>query len=273
MKQSIRKFVPRIATAAAMVAAGLLSACGGSGDGDRERDQADDDSKLYVGYYLEDPVNNPEDPTPGTMILRLPPDAGAFEGQMPFSYVGCMGGADIGTVNGTRSAAGLAGSWTGTVDSVAVGGDYNGSYEAAHDEFSGTYKNSGGKVHVEAGSCHHDIAALGTWKLFGAGTTNTPSDFVVSSSGSTTPTWSWRSMGSTVFYLVRVFDQDCLNASVTSAECMMGEAETAGTQVAYPSAFPGAKSLVAGTSYLIAVHAVNAGDRQQVGFSTRVDKP
>ncbi|MEK8031076.1 hypothetical protein AACH06_09645 [Ideonella sp. DXS29W] len=255
----------------ALAATCMLSACGGgSGSDDSDRQEGD---KLYVGYYLEDPVNNPEDPTPGTMILRLPPDTGAFEGQMPFSYVGCMGGADVGTVKGTRSAAGLEGNWTGTVDNVAVGGNYTGTYDAAHDEFRGTYQNSGGKVHVQAGDCHHDIAALGTWKLFGSGTTNTPSDFVVNSTGGVKPTWSWRSLGSTVFYLVRVFDQDCLNESVTSVECMMGEAETAGTQVAYPSAFPDAKPLVAGTSYLIAVHAVNVVDRQQVGFSTRVDKP
>ena len=272
MKKTINASLGRFALAAIVASAGLLSACGGGSD-DHDSSRAEDEGKLYVGYYLEDPVNNPEDPTPGTLILRLPPDTGAFEGQMPFSYVGCMGGADIGTVNGTRSATSLTGSWAGTVDSVAVGGDYIGTYDAVHDEFSGTYKNSGGKVHVQAGSCHHDIAALGTWKLFGSGTTSTPGDFVVASTGGLNPTWSWRSLGSTVFYLVRVFNQDCLNDSVTSAECMMGEAETAGTQVTYPSDFPDAKPLVAGTSYLVAVHAVNAADHQQIGFSTRVDKP
>lgn len=269
MKKTNLFSVPRCAVAA-LAAAGLLAGCGGGSSHDEAR--PDDGEKLYVGYYLEDPVNNPEDPTPGTVILKLPADSGAFEGQMPFSYVGCMGGADIGAISGTRSTAGLDGKWAGTVDGVAVGGNYAGTYDAVNDEFSGTYANSGGKVHVQSGSCHHDIAALGTWKLFG-GNTNSPSDFVVSSTGGVTPTWSWRSLGSAVFYLVRVFDQDCLNASVTSSECMMGEAETVGTQVAYPAEFPDAKHLVAGKSYLVAVHAVNLTDRKQVGFSTRVDKP
>jgi len=267
MKNQANDSMVRIATGIALAAAALLAGCGGGSD------QADDEGKLYVGYYQEDPTNNPEDPTPGTLIARLPPESGAFEGQMPFSYVGCMGGADVGTINGTRSTSGLDGDWTGTVDSVAVGGAYRGTYDAGADEFSGTYTNAGGKVHVSGGSdCAHDIAALGTWKLFG-GSTNSPSDFVISSSGGTTPTWTWPSQGATVYYLVRVFDHACLNESVTSSQCMMGEGQTLLPRIQYPAEFPSAKPLKDGGSYLVAVHAVNALNARQVGFSTRVDKP
>lgn len=248
----------------------LLAGCGGGSDDEVEPEQG----KLYYGYYQEDPLNNPEDPTPGTLVLNLPSAPGSFSGQMPFSYVGCIGGADIGTVTGQRTDTGMTGQWTGVVDNVPVGGAYVGSYDSANDQFSGTYTNAGGKVHVSGpNDCSHDIAANGTWKLYG-GTVTTPSNFVVSSSGGVKPTWSWPSLGSTVYYLVRVFDQKCLAASVTSSECMMGEGQTLLNRIAYPNEFPDAKPLKDGGSYLVAVHAVNVADGwKQIGFTTRIDKP
>lgn len=245
----------------------LLAACGGS-----EAD-GEEGSKLYVGYYQEDPSSNPEDPMPGTLLVRLPADQGRFEGQMPFSYIGCVGGADIGTIDGTRSAASLDGHWGGAVDGVSVGGDYAGSYDTMTDQFSGSYTNRGGKVPISgANDCHYSVAAFGSWRLFGSGSVNTPTNFVIASTGGVTPTWSWQSLGSSVFYLVRVFDLDCLEATVTSSQCMMGEGQTLLTHLAYPAEFPSAKPLVAGKSYLVAAHAVNIDDWHQVGFSTRVDK-
>lgn len=249
----------------------LLAACGGSGDSE---DVQPDQGKLYVGYYLEDPLNNPEDPMPGTLIVNLPSGPGTYSGQMPFSYVGCASGADVGTITGQRTDTDMTGQWTGVVDNVPAGGAYVGRYDNALDQFSGTYTNSGGKVHVTGPhDCAYDIASQGTWQLYG-GTVTTPASFVVSSSGGVTPTWSWPSLGGTVFYLVRVFDEKCLAATVTSAECMMGEGRTMLNHIAYPADFPSAKSLKDGGQYLVAVHAIDlAAGWKQVGFTTRVDKP
>lgn len=254
---------------AAMLA--VLAGCGGSGDDDEVEPEQ---GKLYYGYYLEDPLDNPEDPTPGTLVVNLPAGPGAFSGQMPFSYVGCLGGADIGTITGQRTDTALTGQWTGVVDNVPVGGGYIGTYNAANDQFDGTYTNAGGKVHVTGpNDCSHHIAAKGTWRLYGD-TVSTPSSFVVSSTGGVSPTWSWPSLGSAVFYLVRVFDQKCLAQSVTSAECMTGEGQTLLNRIDYPAGFPEAKPLKDGGSYLIAVHAIDVADgRKQIGFTTRIEKP
>ena len=253
------------------VAMALLSGCGGgSGSEEVEPEQG----KLYYGYYLEDPLNNPEDPTPGTLIVNLPDAPGAFSGQMPFSYVGCIDGADVGTITGQRTDAGMNGQWTGVVDNVPVGGAYIGRYTSATDQFDGTYTNAAGKVHVTGPNhCSHDIAANGTWRLFGD-VVATPANFIVSSSGGVTPTWSWPSLGSAVYYIVRVFDQKCLAASVTSAQCMTGEAKTLENRIAYPKEFPEARSLKDDGAYLVAVHAVDvSGQSKQVGFSTRIERP
>lgn len=270
---SFNSFTARRVAAGAIGATALamLAACGGgSGSEDAEPDQG----KLYFGYYLEDSSNNPEDPMPGTLIVNLPSGPGAYSGQMPFSYIGCAGGADVGTITGQRTDTDMSGQWTGVVDNVPAGGAYVGRYDSVHDQFSGSYTNSGGKVHVSgANDCAYDIAARGTWQLYG-GTVTTPSSFVVSSSGDVTPTWSWPSLGSTVFYLVRVFDEKCLAASVTSSECMMGEGKTMLNRIAYPAEFPSAKSLKDGGRYLVAVHAIDlAAGWKQVGFTTRIDKP
>ena len=165
-----------------------LVACGGGGTDTGPSGPPADTSKQYVGFYQEDPGNNPEDPMPGTMIMRLPADSGSFEGQMPFSYIGCQGGADVGTVSGTRTAQTLAGNWTGSVDGVAVGGSYNGTYSAPVDQFSGTYVNAGGKVPISGpGGCHYSVAAFGTWRLFGDAV-HQPANFLIGSSHGTSNT-------------------------------------------------------------------------------------
>lgn len=251
-----------LATCAASL---LLPACGGGTDGE--------EGKLYVGYYLEDPVNNPEDPEPGTLVAYLPAGDGNFQGLMPFSYAGCRDGIDVGVINGTRRGNTLDGQWAGSVDGVPVGGDYDGSYDALADQFSGTYTNSAGKVPVTGpGDCSYHVAAYGSWRLYG-GTVATPSNFIAGSTGGTSPTWSWPSLGGTVFYLVRVLDEGCLLAGVANGNCLVGEGQTLLTRIAYPAEFDGASPLTAGRRYIVAVHAIDASTWQQVGFTTRLDRP
>lgn len=223
-------------------------------------------SKLYIGYYIEDPTENPEDPTIGGLLAIFPSADAGFEGLMPFSYAGCTGLADIGTVSGTRVAASVTGNWTGTVDRIAVGGSYIGSYDVANDIVEGTYSNAGGKVPFGTGACHGFIAPRGTWKVFGA-TTNRPSSFAIHATVGLTPQLSWPNAGSAL-YVVRMFDESCLIANVRSASCFMGEAYTAGVTLAYPAQFPGASRLVSGGRYLVLVVGQSAVNGGLLGFSS-----
>ncbi len=121
-------------------------------------------SDLYVGYYLEDPLNNPEDPVPGSLFLNLPTDDGAFAGEMFFTYVGCQS-QNIGTVAGMRLGTSLSGDWTGTVDGTSQSGSFSGSLQAP-STYTGQYTVDGGKQLIEVEDCTtYYIAAFGRWVL------------------------------------------------------------------------------------------------------------
>lgn len=225
-------------------------------------------SKLYIGYYAEDPTNNPEDPTVGAVLFNAPSGDAAFSGQMPFSYVGCAPGVaqNVGTISGNRSGNALTGNWSGTVDGTAAGGAFEGTYTAASDSFAGNFANAAGKVKVQIGPCQYYIAALGTWKVFGS-LQNDPANFTTTVSASATPTFSWPSLGANIKYGVRVFDYACLQTNPANSACFFGEAFTTLTSINYPSLFPSAKALVAGTSYLLIVTAQNITTGAYTGFS------
>ena len=78
---------------------------------------------LYVGYYQEDPITNPEDPTPGSIYLSLPAGDSAFSGSMFFTYVGCQS-ENLGTIAGTKAGPSLKGEWGGSVDGTAQKGSF-----------------------------------------------------------------------------------------------------------------------------------------------------
>lgn len=208
--------------------------------------------ELYIGYYAEDPVNNPEDPTAGLVAFLAPVGDGDFAGQMPFSYEGCVGGVDDGAISGTRSGGSLTGSWGGIVDGTAVGGDFTGTYDSNNDSFSGTYTNNDGKVHITTGSCDEYVAADGTWQVF-ASDTNQPSTFAPTVTATTTPHFSWPSLGSGVGYGVFVFDEDALDQGPSNPAAFMGESLTGGLSADYPTDFPQAKPLTAGGNYVAVV--------------------
>lgn len=223
-------------------------------------------SKLYFGYYLEDPATNPEDPTIGSLLLSFPGADASFSGLMPFSYVGCSGQADIGTVGGERVGATVTGNWTGKVDTTAVGGTYTGGYDAVNDTYSGSFVNAGGKVRFGGSTCFGFVAPKGTWKVFGD-TTNSPASFVLRASTGRTPQLSWPSMGAALYY-IRVFDETCLKANPANPACFKGETVTSGVTLAYPSQFPGAAALVTGGKYLALIAAKDAASSALLGFSS-----
>jgi hypothetical protein len=150
------------------VATITLTACGGGGS-DGPAAPAPGPAApagLYVGYYQEDPANNPEDPVPGAFSLNLPSGNASFSGSMFFTYIGCQT-SNVGTVSGTKTDAALSGTWSGTVDGLAQSGAYTGSYQAATQSYSGTYTNAGGKQLRDLQPCiTYTIAANGSWEMF-----------------------------------------------------------------------------------------------------------
>ncbi len=157
---------------------------------------------LYVGYYAEDPVTNPEDPTLGAFSLNLPNSNGSFSGSMFFTYVGCQT-SNVGVVSGTKSDLALSGMWSGTIDGVAQSGSYSGTFDAALLSYQGVYTNSAGKQYRDLRPCiEYYIAGNGTWEMF-------PIDARVPASFATTVasrTISWVAVGGAAQTLVYVLD-------------------------------------------------------------------
>lgn len=168
---------------------------------------------LYVGYYAEDPANNPEDPTIGVLHLALPAGDAAFAGSMFFTYVGCQT-SNVGTIAGTRSGNSLTGSWSGTVDGLAQSGAYAGSYSAASGVFSGTYTVAGGKQFRDIAGCiQYTIAANGTWELLPV-SASVPAGFTVAAAGRQL---QWTNPANTAMTLVAVIDEAQALAGQASA--------------------------------------------------------
>jgi hypothetical protein len=57
---------------------------------------------LYIGYYHEDPISNPEDPVPGALYLSLPAGDSSFAGKMFFTYLGCQT-SSVGSISGAKT--------------------------------------------------------------------------------------------------------------------------------------------------------------------------
>jgi hypothetical protein len=255
--------------------AAALAACGGGGgsgdEGDGPGATAPPDppaGALYVGYYVEDAANNPEDPTIGAVLLRLPASDGAFAGQMPFSYAGCAAGSDVGAVRGTRTGAQFSGSWSGTMDGVAVGGNFTLAPGASAGSYGGQWRNAAGKQPIAVGSCSYHVASSGAVTLF-PGSTAVPNGVALTVSSSTTPVIGWSGLGSGVRATLRLFDQACLEADPSDAACFLGEASSTAASLAYPTDFGNAVALTAGRSYLWVLTA-QAASGAFAGFASQV---
>ncbi len=211
---------------------------------------------LYVGYYAEDPVNNPEDPTYGAFQLRLPEGNAEFSGSMYFTYVGCQT-SNVGSISGVKSGLDIGGSITGDVDGLAQNGTYAGLYDPAALRYSGTYALEGGRQYRDLRPCiEYYIAANGTFEMFPPGA-SVPADFGVTVNGRTI---QWSSVAGAQQTLVYV-----LNAADTGASNpVLWQQLVSGTTA---TALPPSVALVAGTEYLAAV-AVASGTQQRLAFSS-----
>ena len=240
-----------------VMALGVLTACGGGG-GEAE---ATAPGGLYIGHYQEDPLNNPEDPMPGSYYLQLPEGNASFAGEMSFTYIGCQT-SNVGTVSGNKNGVALDGNWTGTVDGTPVGGPYTGRYDAASRGYSGTYRNAAGKVHISGcDNFEYDVAALGTWEMFPV-ESRSPADFTITV-GSGNVVWS--DVAGTSRWLASIYDvaraQTGSNA-VTRQTIIPAISGSADQTVPLVSL-----GLTSGRAYVLAITAFNSSNRR-VGYTS-----
>lgn len=166
-----------------------------------------ENSDLYFGYYLEDPVNNPEDPTPGALLLRLPKTDSAFAGALYFTFVGCQT-ESWGHIQGRLERGRLQGQWSGNVDDSPQNGTFQGQFDPQTRLYSGTFDNARGKQFREIQNCiSYHIAARGTWQMF------TPENLCQGNFPLTArwPYVEWREAPVEAFVLLYVLDQSLLN--------------------------------------------------------------
>ncbi len=134
---------------------------------------------LFVGYYQEDPVTNPEDPQPGALYMALPEADGSFSGKMDFTYFACQNN-NVGIISGNKSStAGLSGNWNGSIDATNQSGTYSGTFDAANTAYSGSYQVAAGKQTINIPNCSnvsYVLAPNGSWNLSPV-EKNTPTTF------------------------------------------------------------------------------------------------
>jgi hypothetical protein len=195
-----------------LTAALALSACGGGGNPGSGSQPIDGMSPvspvqtapggLYVGYFQEDPVTNPEDPETGAFVLTLPEKDGSLSGSMNFTYKDCQN-FNVGDMTGKKSGLAVAGTWSGFIDNSAQSGSYSGTYRASDANYSGAYSNFNGKQFKNIAGClQHYLTADGTWATF-AVEKNQPSSFALTVQGATV---SWQASADTTTALVYLID-------------------------------------------------------------------
>jgi len=229
---------------------------------------------IYLGYYAEDPSTNPEDPTGGYLVACIPDSNGAFRSQFLFSYSGCTGGVDIGTVDGNRTGNSISGNWSGTVDNRSIGGSFSGNWDGT--KFSGTWNNSGGKVYIEIGDCSYHVAPNGTWALYRLDTDNGGLNIQVSGSP---PTITWNnSIPGAQGFLVSVYDKQCVYDRISLSECTMWSVACSGSvnSLTYGTTPPvvcmnlfDPQTLTSGKDYLVSIIAYGSSQSDVRAFASK----
>ncbi|HHJ63645.1 MAG TPA: hypothetical protein ENJ61_01930 [Aquifex aeolicus] len=217
------------------------------------------DRMIYLGYYTENPSRNPEDPTAGMLLSCMPKGSGAFLTEFLFSYFGCLGGVNVGTVRGSRSGTSMSGQWRGTVDGASIGGGFEGI--CTENLCRGVWSNSKGKQIVSVGTCRYYVSPDGKWFLFGMGQGFGGLNLSIDT-GASPPSISWQRVPGANHYFLYVFDRICLQKTVSLSGCTLWHAYCSGDvgRTGY-GAFSGCRSIVPaaplrrGGDYVIAVIA------------------
>ena len=203
---------------------------------------------VYLGYYQEDPVTNPEDPTIGAVYLHLPKGDGAFSGKMYFTYVGCQS-SNIGSVEGSKTDTSLRGAWTGTLDGTAQRGAFTGNL-IAPDIYSGAYTVAGGKQHVVIPNCiSYYVAPKGRFELFSV-EQNQPQNFSISVQSNSV---TWSSLPGIQMTLVFLLDLAKVSEGLSNATVWQTLVLGSGNRADFDRT-----RLVPGHHYVLAVGSVNS---------------
>ena len=215
---------------------------------------------LYVGYYQEDPLTNPEDPMPGAYVLNLPEKDAAFNGDMYFTYVGCQR-SNVGKVQGLKAGNALSGDWSGSIiDNSPQAGPYHGTYDPAQGYYKGVYANSGGKQFKTIQGCiQYYIAPNGSWEMFPVEQSQ-PATFKV---GVAATVASWGHLPNAAMALVYVIDPSLTKSG-------------AGNPIKFQTVLPGpassfnlaAAGLGKGKEYIV-VTLINNSKFQRIGFASK----
>lgn len=214
---------------------------------------------LYLGYYQEDALTNPEDPMPGAFVLELPKTDADFNGSMYFTYIGCQS-SNVGTVMGKKSGFKLEGTWSGTVDNTAQTGPYSGSYDPKTSSYKGVYSNAGGKQFINVKNCaKYYIAPKGTWEMLPV-ENNQPANFQIDLNGARA---SWNSFPKASLQLVYIVDPK-IALSGTGNPVLMQTI----LQASNKSLDLKALHLKTGDEYIIAV-LINDSHGFKIGFASK----
>jgi hypothetical protein len=213
---------------------------------------------LYLGYYQEDPLTNPEDPTAGAFVLTLPVGDGAFKGSMFFTYVGCQT-SNVGEVQGLKKGNALSGTWSGTIDGSPESGPHEGTFDPSAGYYKGTYEVSGGKQFKSIAGCiEYYIAPDGRWELFPVNRSE-PAGFRITVTGAAV---SWDVPPGALMSLVYVVDP--------------GIAGTAANPIKWQTILPGSRGsvdlssmhLTSGKRYIISA-LISGKKSARIAFASR----
>jgi cytochrome c553 len=221
---------------------------------------------LFVGYYQDDSVSDPTNPVPGALYAGLADgDTSDFSGKMVFSYLACQSPSNFSTVGGSKTLAGLNGSWTGNIDSTAQNGTYSGTYDAVNGFYSGTYTVAGGTQNISVPSCiDYTLADKGSWNIFPL-EKNIPASFALTVSGNTL---NWSAQAGSANALVNVLD--LADAVVIKGTNNAVKAQVRTTATAFDLA---TLALTSGRQYLAAVSVFDANHVRVAAGSKRFTAP
>jgi len=215
---------------------------------------------LFVGYYQEDPLSNPEDPTMGSVFLSLPPGDSSFSGSMFFTFVGCQH-ESLGAVAGTKAGEALKGTWSGSVDDTQQRGAFEGTWSNKLGGYTGAYTVAGGKQHVAIADCiDYFIAPNGNWQLLPVGA-NVPAGFAISVDGTML---HWTPPPGVAMTLVYVLDPALAKAGAPHAAAWQTLLFGAGKRAADLRL----AHMKPGRPYVVAVSMADATARH-VGFASK----
>lgn len=214
---------------------------------------------LYVGYYQENPLANPEDPMPGAFVLQLPDADATFNGSMFFTFVGCQK-SNVGAVKGAKTGYQLKGEWSGNIDNSQQSGPYSGTYDPVKGAYKGTYSNSAGKQFKDIKGCiQYWIGPHGSWEMF-AVEKSQPESFKPAVAGALV---TWPKVPGAAMTLVYVIDQAL--AQTGSGNPVKFQTVLMGANARFDLASAG---LSKGREY-IAVALVNNDRAQRVAFGSK----